>query len=215
MQAKRRPMPVRFSERIDTFAEMALPSTEKVAPVIVGVTGHRILADVERIRNGVALVLNHIEASFGGRALTVVSSLAEGADRIVVEEALKRSGAKLEVILPMPQCEYMRDFPDEKSRGEFEKLMGSAASVQELPLQEDRGTCYEAAGLRVLDRSEVLLAVWDGKAEQGQGGTGEIVSLARSRHLPIAWVHAGNRKPGTKEATSLGQAQGRVTLEGF
>jgi hypothetical protein len=98
---------------------MTPASIEKVSPVVVGVTGHRILADVQPIRSGVALVLNHIEASFHGRSL------------------------------------------------------------------------------------------------QGQGGTGEIVSLARSRHLPIAWVHAGNRKPGTKEATSLGQAQGGVTLEGF
>ena len=209
-------MLARFSEkRTDAVAEMKPASIEKVSPVVVGVTGHRILADVERIRSGVALVLNHIEASFHGRSLIVVSSLAEGADRIVVEEALKRSGASLEVILPMPRGEYERDFPDKKSKNEFEELMKRAASVQELPPQEDRGASYGAAGLRVLDRSEVLLAVWDGKAEQGQGGTGEIVSLARSRHLPIARVHAGNRKPGTKEATSLGQAQGGVTLEGF
>lgn len=193
---------------------MTLPFKES-SPVVIGVTGHRVLADVGRVRVGVALVLSHIEESFPGRSLTVVSSLAEGADRIVVEEVLKRSGAKLEVILPMPRREYTRDFPDDKSRGEFEKLIRRATSVQELPLGEDRDASYEAAGLQILDRTQVLLAVWDGKAEQGQGGTGEIVSLARSRHLPIAWVHAGNRKPGTEEATSLGQAQGGVTLEGF
>jgi hypothetical protein len=33
--------------------------------------------------------------------------------------------------------------------------------------------------------------------------------------LPIARVHAGNRRPGTMEPTSLGEEQGRVTFERF
>jgi tetratricopeptide (TPR) repeat protein len=57
-------MLARFSEkRTEAVAEMTPASTEKVSPVVVGVTGHRILADVERIRSGVALVLNHISPS--------------------------------------------------------------------------------------------------------------------------------------------------------
>jgi len=48
---------------------------------------------------------------------------------------------------------------------------------------------------------------------QGLGGTGGIALRARERGLPIAWVHAGNRKPGTEEPTSLGADQGQLTLE--
>jgi hypothetical protein len=59
----------------------------------------------------------------------------------------------------------------------------------------------------------VLIAIWDGKTAQGQGGTGAIMARARQRGLPIAWVHAGNRKPGTQEPTSLGAEQGMVTFE--
>jgi hypothetical protein len=33
--------------------------------------------------------------------------------------------------------------------------------------------------------------------------------------LPIARVHAGNRKPGTLESTSLGIEQGSVSYENF
>jgi hypothetical protein len=29
------------------------------------------------------------------------------------------------------------------------------------------------------------------------------------------WVHAGNRRPGTQEPTSLGAEQGKVTVENF
>jgi hypothetical protein len=31
--------------------------------------------------------------------------------------------------------------------------------------------------------------------------------------LPFAWVHAGNRRPGTMEPTSLRTDQGHVTYE--
>ena len=61
----------------------------------------------------------------------------------------------------------------------------------------------------------MLIALWDGQAAQGQGGTGEIVAEARQLALPIAWVHCGNRKPGTQEPLSLGAEQGLVTFERF
>lgn len=65
----------------------------------------------------------------------------------------------------------------------------------------------------MLDHCDVLVTIWDGQELQGQGGTGGTVTAARRRGLPIAWVHAGNRKPGTEEPTSLGEEQGTVTFE--
>ena len=61
----------------------------------------------------------------------------------------------------------------------------------------------------------MLIAVWDGQDGQGQGGTATVVAKARELGLPIAWVHAGNRKPGTLEPTSLGAEQGSVSYENF
>jgi hypothetical protein len=87
--------------------------------------------------------------------------------------------------------------------------------VVELPPAPSREAAYEAGGRFVLEHCHALIAVWDGQGAQGQGGSGEIVAEARSLGLPIAWVHAGNRKPGTEEPTSLGEEQGNVTFEGF
>jgi len=42
-----------------------------------------------------------------------------------------------------------------------------------------------------------------------------IVSGHAERKSPSRGLHAGNGKPGTHEATSLGQKQGIVTLESF
>jgi hypothetical protein len=181
----------------------------------IGVTGHRFLADTDKIAAGVDEALNRIEASFPGEALTVLSPLAEGADRLVVQRVLARSGARLVAPLPLPESDYMDDFQTTESRKEFLSLLDRADEVIELPPAETRDRAYEAVGRYVLDHCDVLIAIWDGQGAQGQGGTGEVVAEARQHGLPMAWVRAGNRRPGTQEATTLGEQQGTVSFERF
>ena len=179
----------------------------------IGVTGHRILADLEKIDAGVEIALRHIESAFPGEPLTVISALAEGADRIVARHVLARPDAGLTVPLPLAKSDYLADFQSEDSRADFLSLLQRADHLEEMPSAATREQGYEAAGEYVLNNSEVLIAIWDGRNAQGQGGTGEIVARARQRGLPIAWVHAGNREPATNRPTSLGDEQGRVTFE--
>jgi hypothetical protein len=157
--------------------------------------------------------LCRIAQTFPGQPWTVLSSLAEGADRLVVQRVLARCQARLVVVLPLPTHEYLADFAAPASRQEFFTLLDRADEVIALPPSPTRNAAYEAAGHYVLEHCEVLLAIWDGQQAQGQGGTGAMVAQARQRRLPLAWVHAGNRKPGTQEPTSLGAEQGKVTFE--
>jgi hypothetical protein len=173
-----------------------------------------VLEDVDSVVRGLDRAFIAIVLSFPGRPLAVVSALAEGADRLVAQRGLA-IGAKLEVILPLPVDEYQRDFDTGSSRQAFATLLAQAASVTELPIAEPRDAAYEAAGLAVLERSDVVIAVWDGRKAQGRGGTGAIVAEARRRGLPVAWVHAGNRRLGSNQPTTLGNEQGRVTFERF
>lgn len=179
----------------------------------IGVTGHRILAERERVVAGIEMALGRIEARFPGRALVVVSGLAEGADRLVAEAVLGRPGSRLVAVLPMPRSDYLSDFGTPESRTEFLRLLGAAAEVVELPSSSSRTEAYAAANERLLDGLDVLVTVWDGAGARGQGGTAEVVAHARARHMPLAWIHAGNRAPGTMEATTLGADQGCVTYE--
>ncbi len=181
----------------------------------IGVTGHRFLAELDKINAGIEEALRRIEDHFPNQSLTVLSSLAEGTDRIVAHQVLKRSNAKLIAPLPFPQEDYETDFDTEESKNEFRQMLSQASEVIEMPNTATRNEAYEAAGNYVLENCDVLLAVWNGQGAQGQGGTGEIVSMARTRGLPIAWIHAGNRKPGTSEPTSLGDEQGKVDFENF
>jgi hypothetical protein len=181
----------------------------------IGVTGHRFLADLDRIVAGVDQALGGIEEAFPGQPLTVISPLAEGADRLVVHRALARPSARLVVPLPLPQADYMTDFESAESKEEFLRLLAQADEVIGLPPAPTRDRAYEAVGQYVLDHCDVLIAIWDGQNAQGRGGTGQIVARARQRGLPTIWIHAGNRIPGTEEPTTLGEEQGEVTFERF
>lgn len=136
-------------------------------------------------------------------------------DRLVAQHLLDRPGTRLVAVLPLEPEDYETDFATAQSRAEFHDLLSHAAEVVTMPPQHDRDRAYDAGGLAVLGRSDVLVAVWDGQVEQGVGGTGAIVNRARELRKPVVWVHAGNRRPGTTEPTSLGPDQGRVTWERF
>ncbi len=182
---------------------------------IIGVTGHRFLARAGKVRAGIDRALDRIEAAFPAERITVVTMLAEGADQLVAECALRRAGARLTAVLPVAQPDYLTDFYDRTARRTFLRLLEKADHVIELPPAASRDEAYLAGGRWIVDNCHVLVAVWDGCPAQGTGGTADIVHSARERGLPLAWIHAGNRIPGTSLAVDLGNRQGHVTLERF
>jgi hypothetical protein len=183
--------------------------------VRIGATGHRFLTDLEKVSAGVETALEQIEELSPRSAFTAVSSLAEGADCLIAKHVLSRSGARLIVPLPLPAADYLQDFVSEEAANTFCELLMRADEVIELPATTSRDKSYEAAADFVVRNCDVLLAIWDGRSAQGHVGTGHAVQLARSLRLPLAWVHAGNREPGTNEPTSFGEEQGRVEFERF
>ena len=186
-----------------------------MTPVHVGITGHRVLAEPERIEAGLERALRRIETAYPERLLKVFSALAEGADRLALGPALKRAGTSLVAVLPLEKYDYLSDFKTSDSKDEFLRLLSGAGDVIELPSCAEREEAYAAAGNYICEHAEVLVAVWDGQDGQGRGGTATVVAKARELGLPIAWVHSGNRNPGTLEPTSLGNEQGSVSYENF
>lgn len=144
----------------------------------VGVSGHRLLADPSAVAAAVDQALDRVGA---GHDLVAVSSLAEGADRIVAARVLARGG-RLEVVLPLPADDYATDFADAGSRDEFAALVAVADRVSVVPpdpADPSREAAYARAGSAVLDACDVLLALWDGAPAHGRGGTAEVVAEAR------------------------------------
>jgi len=166
----------------------------------VAVTGHRDLCADAALTDAVAEALARIDSrrragtSATPVGLAVVSALAEGADRIVARLAMQR-GASLEVVLPMPPGDYLTDFKAASSQDEFDALLARATTVTELAWTGERDKAYERAGQVIVDRSDVVLALWDGQAARGRGGTAEIVSYAQQQGVPVLRVGIEHSRP--------------------
>lgn len=148
---------------------------------ILGVTGHRGLPDPEAVSRSVRAWL----ANGGGGVTTLLSPLAEGADRLVAREFLNLPDGVLHAVLPLPAEEYLKDFATPASQAEFSRLLAAAAEITVLPPLATRAAAYTAAGCYVVDHCDILLAIWDGQPARGSGGTGEVVAYAQKcgRHM--------------------------------
>lgn len=177
----------------------------------IGVTGHRRLDDEQALAGQVRRALARIRelapsSPYTPVFLTAISPLAEGADRLVAKEVLKEPEAELEAPLPLRREEYLHDFESVGSKREFEDLLSRAREVMELASSGSREEAYQRVGRYIVDRCDVLVALWDGRHSSGPGGTAEIVAYAREHHVPLLWIAAKGRYEIVEE---LGRGIGR------
>jgi hypothetical protein len=174
-------------------AQHALPA----AALAVGVCGHRpgglAGADYALLQERAKEALAAVQRACPGAPIVVLSPIAEGADRIVARAGLQ-AGHALRCVLPFVRAEYARDFATDASRAEFVALLGSAAEVVELDghraTPEHADTAYAAAGAWVVERADVLIAIWNGLRARNRGGTGDVVQQALAAGLPVIWIAA-------------------------
>lgn len=176
--------------------------------VRIGVTGHRRLTDPGRVREEVRRRLGQIAAHFPASDVTdvvfsVLSALAEGADRIVAEETIAFFGAEraeLVAVLPLDPDDYASDFETPESKAAFHEALDGASHVIQTRWQGGRDEAYWQAGRAVVERCDVLIAVWDGLKAQGHGGTAEVVDYAVRREVPVLTVPVGDDETSADEA---------------
>ncbi len=150
----------------------------------LGITGHQSIPAPAIDFVTEALQREIVAVSRMGPLLGV-SSLAAGADQLFASIVL-RAGGSLHVVVPA--SEYETTFDDSGLR-EFRQLLQSAAEVEVLPYEAPTEEAFYAAGKRVVDLSEILLAVWDGRPSRGLGGTADVVRYAQefNHDVHIIW----------------------------
>ncbi len=170
----------------------------------LGITGHRQLEDEPAVAGGVARLLDRIDGTLNQQDVaplswTVVSALARGADRLFAEAVLDNKRGRLEVITPFPVDEYRKDFDAETDSAHFERLLARAGQVQQLemvpgvaaPAGDSQVPADEAAyltaGERLVDSSEILVAIWNGRGSPG-GGTADVVQYAVQQERVVIWL---------------------------
>ncbi|MBV7256107.1 hypothetical protein KCG44_04830 [Pacificimonas sp. WHA3] len=186
----------------------------------VGVTGHRTAVMPEAaLRRAVP----HLHAIFGALAegverlhdthggalpsafaetpprLVLHSPMATGADQMAAEAA-KAHGFRVRALLPFERGEYANDFAAGPERETFRTMMADADSIFTLPgKRENEAAAYVSTGHTVVAKSDILIAIWDGKPSRGEGGTGHIVQLAAARGTPVIHIPV-SEAPGASGA---------------
>src|SRR5580704_7749396 len=169
-------------------------------PLVIGATGHRDLRDedVPALERAVAEVITRLKRDYlhdDETPLIVLSSLAEGADRLIARVAMDQ-GAKLIAPLPIAADEYCRDFDPERrlkpdALAEFGRFKERAAAAPVMRLTEGntkdnireesrRALQYREVGLFIVRHCHVLIALWNGdEGNTAVGGTAEVVRFKR------------------------------------
>lgn len=155
----------------------------------VGMTGHQGMTTLteQMVREEIAKEI------FNYTPVSGVCSLAEGADQIFADVVLQ-SGGGIVAIVP---CErYEETFTNADDLAEYKRLLAAAKDTVILDYDEPSESAYWAAGQRVVEEVDILLAVWDGKLAKGLGGTADVVALARERgkKVVIIWPAGSERR---------------------
>lgn len=156
----------------------------------VGITGHQRLDnpnDWGWVEQQINDVLDHLPGPLVG-----ITSLAIGADQLFARSILRREGT-LEVIMPFD--DYERTFANDSARFEYNRLLRDASKLDVLKRTGSDEEAYLAAGRLVVDRSDLIIAVWNGRPAAGLGGTADVVRYARKHGKDV--VHLNPRKHST------------------
>ncbi len=147
----------------------------------IGITGHRDLTP-----RTVELVRSEFEAQLaqGPGLTTCISCLAEGADQLFAQVVLSHGGT-LDAIVP---SQDYREHMNSAAQHEYDQLLEAAYRVTRLPYTESNPAAHMAASLVLVERCDLLLAVWDGQPARSFAGTADVVAYARQLNVPVNTV---------------------------
>lgn len=151
---------------------------------MVGITGHQRLdnpSDWQWVEREINNVLSRLPGPVIG-----ITSLAIGADQLFARSILKHHGT-LEVIVPF--ADYERTFTDSLSRFKYNELLFAASQVDVLEQPGSDEESFFAAGKAVVDRSDFIIAVWNGRPAKGLGGTADIVRYAQKQGKEVVHLN--------------------------
>jgi hypothetical protein len=163
------------------------PASELPLFHVVGFSGHRQLARPAEIGDAIASVLDELKREVAGEWIAL-SSVAEGGDQLFAERA-RALGLSWHAILPLAKAEFATDFaPSDWPR--VEAMLALAENVRVIAENGSREDAYLDCGMETVNGSDVLIAVWDGEAARGKGGTADVVEYATSLGKPVVVIDA-------------------------
>lgn len=145
---------------------------------ISGVTGHRDLDEADRpaLKQTVNACLAEIESFQPTKDQCLMTGLAAGADQLVAECALDR-GWTLHAVLASSVDTFaltMSALDAQRLRNDLLPRCAKVTVVAQDGSETKSG--FVAVACLIVERAETLIALWDGMASRGAGGTADTVT---------------------------------------
>jgi hypothetical protein len=147
----------------------------------VGITGHQYRPSIDWswVTRAVRAELSKLS-----EPRTLFCSLATGSDQIAADVAI---GLQIRVVAVLPLEGYDKYFSGADLIN-YRRLL-SRSEVVQLVWKGDPHRAFFEAGKFIIDNCDILIAVWDGEAAEGLGGTGDVVEYARPRIRKIIHIN--------------------------
>ena len=158
----------------------------------VGITGHQRLDDPNAwgwVKTAFKNKLNSLKQS-----VIAISSLAIGADQLFASIVIQRGG-QLHAVIPFQG--YESTF-NPKDLDEYRRILSKANIVEIMQTHGTNEEKYLAAGKRIVEVADLIIAVWDGNPAKGKGGTADIVDYAIQKHIKIIHLNPTNKSTTVK-----------------
>jgi hypothetical protein len=120
--------------------------------------------------------------------LLLNTALATGADQLAAICG-RSSGYFVRAILPFEAREYRKDFAAGEEIDGFEQALQAADEIVALPGDRaDLESAYVLVGESLVEKADILIAIWDGEEGRGPGGTAHVVEMALQSSTPVIHI---------------------------
>lgn len=149
----------------------------------IGITGHQNLGSAENI----TWISDTLKSAIKQNNIDIgLTSLAIGADQLFAE-TLKDMHIRYIAIIP---CDgYEQTFTTSSDLENYKSLLQNAWERIRLPFDNPSESAFYEAGKKIVNLSDMLIAVWDGQPAKGLGGTGDIVKYALSLKKRVVHIN--------------------------
>lgn len=149
----------------------------------VGITGHQRLDDPGAWGWVKSALNNELDAL--GPPVIAVSSLAIGTDQLFAS-LVAEHGGEIHAVIPFQG--YERTFGPQDLDA-YRRILSKATVVETMETNGTDEDKYLAAGKRIVELADLIMAVWDGKPAKGKGGTADIVVYATQKGTRLIHIN--------------------------
>jgi hypothetical protein len=158
----------------------------------LGASGHQDLGNEETrqfVSQSIRTLLFTYAQQHPNRVL--YAALAVEADQLFVQIALD---LHIPVEAVIPHDHYEAIYPSGEEREIYYRLLKQCRAVHHMGFPNCTDDAYLAAGQWIVERSDLVILVWNGLAPKGRGGTGDVASYAWRSGCSFVQIDVRNQR---------------------